>query len=334
MPQIIEKVADDRLRVILYHIPMLTGVPISHELIAMLVKEFPDTVVGIKDSDGKIENMHAISARFPGFGVLAGADPLLLPVLQGGGAGCITASSNLVARELRVVYDHWNDPAKAAEVKAAQDIIVAWRNLTNAYTQLPGDQGDGRLPHRRGAVVPHPPAPGAAGRRPAGRPEIPPCRHRRHRQGPDRMTDFARPLRLHQPRRVEFGKGTAAEVGAWATAQGFQRILVLTQATMRPMLDRLGLPGRVEVFDGVRPEPDTDNLDAALAAARAAAPDLVVGFGGGSVMDLAKLVADAARRPGAGRGGRPEQGGRRGRTRLVADRRPPPAPGPRPASAP
>ena len=135
--QIIEKVNDTRLKVVLYHIPMLTGVPISHTLIDMLIKAFPDTVVGIKDSDGKIENMHAISARFPGFGVLAGADPLLLPVLQGGGAGCITASSNVVARELRVVYDHWNDPAMAAEVKAAQDVIVAWRNLTNAYTQLP-----------------------------------------------------------------------------------------------------------------------------------------------------------------------------------------------------
>lgn len=134
---IIEKVADDRLKVILYHIPMLTGVPISHSLIAMLIDAFPGTVVGIKDSDGKIENMHAISARFPGFGVLAGADPLLLPVLQGGGAGCITASSNLVARELRVVYDHWNDPAKAEEVRAAQEVIVAWRNLTNSYTQLP-----------------------------------------------------------------------------------------------------------------------------------------------------------------------------------------------------
>lgn len=134
---IIERVADDRLKIILYHIPLLTGVPISYTLIAMLREAFPDTVVGIKDSDGKIENMHAISEKFSGFGVLAGADPLLLPVLQGGGAGCITASSNLVARELRIVYDHWNDPAKADEVKAAQDIIVAWRTLTNAYVQLP-----------------------------------------------------------------------------------------------------------------------------------------------------------------------------------------------------
>lgn len=135
--EIIEKTGSDRLRVVLYHIPMLTGVPISHNLIEMLLREFPEIVVGIKDSDGKIGNMHEIAARFPGFAVLAGADPLLLPLLEGGGAGCITASSNLVARELRIVFDHWNDPAKAAEVKAAQEVIVNWRNLTNAYVQLP-----------------------------------------------------------------------------------------------------------------------------------------------------------------------------------------------------
>ena len=104
------------------------------------------------------------------------------------------------------------------------------------------------------------------------------------------MTDLARPLRLFQPARFDFGAGVAAQVGAWAAAAGHARILVLTQPALVPMLDRLALPGRVAVFDGVRPEPDTGNLDAALAAARDAAPDLVVGFGGGSVMDVAKLV--------------------------------------------
>lgn len=104
------------------------------------------------------------------------------------------------------------------------------------------------------------------------------------------MTDLSRPLRIHQPRRVDFGIGTAAEVGGWARAEGFQRILVLTQRSMVERVPALALPGAVTVFDGVRPEPDTDNLALALAAARAASPDLVVGFGGGSVMDLAKLV--------------------------------------------
>ena len=104
------------------------------------------------------------------------------------------------------------------------------------------------------------------------------------------MTDLSRPLRIHQPRRVEFGTGTAAEVGAWAKAEGFGRILVLTQRSMAGRVDALALPGAVTVFDGVKPEPDTDNLALAVAAAQEAKPDLVVGFGGGSVMDLAKLV--------------------------------------------
>lgn len=105
------------------------------------------------------------------------------------------------------------------------------------------------------------------------------------------MSDYATPLRLHQPAQFDYGSGAAAQVGLWARTQGFARVLVLTQPVLVPMIDRLGLPGQVSVFDGVMPEPDSLNLDAALQAAKAAAPDLVVGFGGGSVMDVAKLVS-------------------------------------------
>jgi alcohol dehydrogenase class IV len=100
---------------------------------------------------------------------------------------------------------------------------------------------------------------------------------------------FARPLRLHQPRRFEFGSGCAAEVGAWATEQGFTRVLVLTSPSVRRMVDRLALSG-VTVWDKVQPEPDTVNLGEALEFARGVDPDLIIGFGGGSVMDVAKLV--------------------------------------------
>lgn len=134
---VIEGVADNRLRVILYHIPQVTQVPISHDLIARLRDAFPGIVVGIKDSAGDIANMTAMIERFPGFAVLAGADPLLLPLLQAGGAGCITATSNLRSDALRVIWDSWSDPEAADKVTAAQDRINGWRTLTNAYVQLP-----------------------------------------------------------------------------------------------------------------------------------------------------------------------------------------------------
>lgn len=135
--EVIEGVADARLKVILYHIPQVTQVPIGHDLIARLLDAFPGIVVGIKDSAGELANMKAMVERFPGFCVLAGADPLLLPLLRLGGAGCITATSNLRSDALRTIWEAWQDPARAAEVEAAQTRINDWRTLTNAYVQLP-----------------------------------------------------------------------------------------------------------------------------------------------------------------------------------------------------
>ncbi len=135
--RVIEGIGDDRLRVVLYHIPQVTQIPISHDLIDRLMAEFPGIVCGIKDSSGDLENMTALCQRFPDLGVLAGADPMMLPLLRVGGAGCITATSNLRSDALRAVWDGWNDPTKSDEVGAAQARINDWRELTNAYVQLP-----------------------------------------------------------------------------------------------------------------------------------------------------------------------------------------------------
>lgn len=132
--RIFEAIGDGRLRVILYHIPQVSGVPLSHALIARLIAAFPQTVVGIKDSAGDLANMQAIAAAHPGFAVLAGADPLMLPLLKSGGAGCITATSNLIASSLRTIYDHLDD---IALVEPAQARINAWRTLSNSYVQIP-----------------------------------------------------------------------------------------------------------------------------------------------------------------------------------------------------
>lgn len=80
--------------------------------------------------------MEALVERFPGLAVLAGADPLMLPLLRKGGAGCITATSNLVAADLAFVFRHHADAARAAEVEAAQARIVAARNRASRFAQM------------------------------------------------------------------------------------------------------------------------------------------------------------------------------------------------------
>jgi len=102
-------------------------------------------------------------------------------------------------------------------------------------------------------------------------------------------TGMARAITLHQPKRLEIGMGAAARLGDWAG--GYQRVLVVASGPTAGMVDRLGLAGAVTLFKDVPPEPDDVALAAVLGVAATVRPDLVVGLGGGSVMDLAKLAA-------------------------------------------
>ncbi len=105
------------------------------------------------------------------------------------------------------------------------------------------------------------------------------------------MQELLRPIELVRPKTIAFGPGKVATAGAWARAHGFSRPLVIADVFLAGRTGVLELPGQVAVFGEIRREPELSDLQAALAAADAAQPDLVVGFGGGSTMDVAKLVA-------------------------------------------
>ena len=135
--RVIDGVGDNALRVLLYHIPQNTGVPITPELIAALDRRFPGVIVGVKDSGGDIDRMLALVALFPHLAILAGADPLLAPLLRAGGAGCITATSNLIAPLLARLRDRVRAGEGPAETAELEHCIAEARGLFQRWPQIP-----------------------------------------------------------------------------------------------------------------------------------------------------------------------------------------------------
>ena len=121
--EVIERVAAPGLKMYLYHIPQNTGVPMTHALIERLVRAYPDTVVGLKDSSGDFDNMTAMLKAFPGFRVFSGSDHFLLPILKAGGAGAITACNNIASRLSADLFVRW----KTQEAEALQARVSAVR---------------------------------------------------------------------------------------------------------------------------------------------------------------------------------------------------------------
>ncbi len=105
------------------------------------------------------------------------------------------------------------------------------------------------------------------------------------------MPDLTTPIVLVRPGRIAFGPGTVAEVGRWIRASGFTRTLVIADAFNAARVPLLEIAGDVSVYADIKAEPDTSDLAAVTRVAVDADAQVVVGFGGGSAMDLAKLAA-------------------------------------------
>ena len=103
--QAIEAVGSARLRVYLYHIPQMSGVPITLSLIERLIKAYPGTIAGLKDSSGKWENTKAVIEAFPQIDTYSASESLIQENVAAGGAGCISASSNVNPAGIRRLID-------------------------------------------------------------------------------------------------------------------------------------------------------------------------------------------------------------------------------------
>jgi 4-hydroxy-tetrahydrodipicolinate synthase len=112
-----------------YHIPPVSGVAVSIDLLARLKDSFPEHFAGLKDSSSEPEHARKLGERFGSdLTVFNGNDSLFSHALDNHASGCITALANLLSHDLKMIWDAYqqgqfdtNAQAKLNRARAVMD---------------------------------------------------------------------------------------------------------------------------------------------------------------------------------------------------------------------
>ncbi len=158
--QLIRTIGDDA-RLFLYHIPPIAIVGIPVTLAARLHAEFPEQIVGIKDSSGEWDNTRALLG-IDGLIVYPGSELPLVEALELGAPGCISATANLNAGAIAKLIDaHFE--GDSARVRELRQDVKRFRLLLQDYAPIPAQKrllalltGDTRWANVRPPLTPMP----------------------------------------------------------------------------------------------------------------------------------------------------------------------------------
>ena len=136
--KLIEGINDTNLKIYLYHIPQVSGVGLSIDLVRNLHAEFPDTVIGIKDSSGDWENTKALLG-IKGLIVYPGSELPVIDAIRLGAPGCISATANLNGTDISEVIDLCH-MGKWEEADAKHEKVRAVRLMFQDYAPIPAQK--------------------------------------------------------------------------------------------------------------------------------------------------------------------------------------------------
>ena len=100
---IVQKIPESKI--ILYNFEKLSGYKFSIQIVEKLVKDFPQQIVGVKDSTYNLYE----ELKIPNFLIFPGSELKLLKGLKLGNSGIISAICNVTASLARKVYDDFNN---------------------------------------------------------------------------------------------------------------------------------------------------------------------------------------------------------------------------------
>ncbi|MEQ8968081.1 MAG: dihydrodipicolinate synthase family protein [Azospirillaceae bacterium] len=145
---VIRAVGDDRLRVVLYHIPQVAGVGVAPTVMHRLAAAFPGTIVGIKDSAGQRDATVRLCEGAGDLRVYVGAEPDVSAALGHGGAGAISGLANLAPGLIRDLVDRPEDSGvqtRVGELVAAFDALPLIPAIKAALAECTGEPSWSRV---------------------------------------------------------------------------------------------------------------------------------------------------------------------------------------------
>ena len=135
--QLIAAIGPDA-RIYLYHIPPIAIVGIPPTLAARLHADFPDQIVGIKDSSGDWSNTRELF-DIEGMIVYPGSELPLLEALELGGPGCISATANINATDISNVINMYRQ-GDMSGAETLQETVKRFRLLIQDFSPIPAQK--------------------------------------------------------------------------------------------------------------------------------------------------------------------------------------------------
>ena len=111
--------------IILYNFEKLSGFKFSEDLVYKLVENFPNQIVGVKDSSFNLFK----KLKIENFSLLPGSETKLLKGLQLGCTGIITATTNATASLAREVYDNFQKKKEFNSDKKLCDVRLVFEKF-------------------------------------------------------------------------------------------------------------------------------------------------------------------------------------------------------------
>ena len=130
---VIERACGGDLGLYLYHIPKMSAVPYTMQLVKSLAARFPGVLAGIKDSSGDADHAKALVEEVPSISVFPGSEAILAQVPEAGFAGCISATTNVTGA---IVSKGWG--ARGTEDgRATLQAALTIRRTIEAFPPIP-----------------------------------------------------------------------------------------------------------------------------------------------------------------------------------------------------